>query len=112
MKIKIRKNESSRCVKRMQSLSVSNYFAKDKKTGYAIFAYPVSVLVGKDRLRRLSLDDCTCGASSGATSAANAFVSIYFVDVAFRYSLYGALSCACSTCNAVFSYYVSHLYKI
>lgn len=31
MKIKIRKNESSRCVKPMQSLSVSNYFAKDKK---------------------------------------------------------------------------------
>ena len=61
---------------------------------------------------RLGLNDCTSGANVGAGAAAGTFVSVDFVDVAFRDSSDGAFIDTGTASSANISDFVSHFNNI
>ena len=57
---------------------------------------------------RLLLNGCSNGARICAVAAADAFVSIDNVDIAFGNAGYGAFGCASAASDAIFSNLVCH----
>ena len=57
-------------------------------------------------------NDCLARANASASTAVDALISVDYIDIALRDSLYGALTDAGTACYASVSNFVSHSFRV